>query len=60
MSIGERNLRFRQGWEPPELVEQRRMRRSKEAARAALFDPQLGPGAKAVQKALRSVRQAAL
>ncbi len=51
MSIQERNWRFRQGWEPPELVEQRRRRQAKEATRAALFDPRLGPDAKAVRKA---------
>ena len=45
MSIGERNWRFRQGWEPPELVEQRRQRR---AAEGALFDPRHGPVAKPV------------
>jgi hypothetical protein len=41
MSIRERNWRFQQGWEPPELVEQRRKRR---AAEAALFNPRHGPG----------------
>ena len=58
MSIGERNWRFRQGWEPPELAERRRKRQAREAARAALFDPRLGPGAKAVRKALRSTSRA--
>ncbi len=53
MSIGERNWRFRQGWEPPELVEQRRQRRAAETARAALFNPRHRPGAKPVRKALR-------
>lgn len=53
MGIGERNWRFRQGWEPPELVEQRRKRRAEERARAALFNPRLGPETKAVRKALR-------
>ena len=53
MSIGERNWRFRQGWEPPELVEQRRKRRAEESARAALFNPRLGPKTKAVRRALR-------
>jgi hypothetical protein len=43
MSIGERNWRFRQGWEPPELVEQRRKRHAEEKARAALFNPRHGP-----------------
>ncbi len=50
-SISERNWRSQQGWEPPELVEQRRTRRRQEAARAALFDPRLGPDAKAVRTA---------
>jgi hypothetical protein len=53
ISISERNWRSRQGWEPPELLEQRRKRRKRESARAALFDPRLGPDAKAVQKAQR-------
>jgi hypothetical protein len=53
MSIAERNWRFRQGWEPPELAERRRKRRAEEAARAALFNPRHGPGAKPVRKALR-------
>jgi hypothetical protein len=55
MSIGERNWRFRQGWEPPELVERRRKRRDEEKARAALFNPRHGPEAKPVRKALRKV-----
>lgn len=59
ISIIERNWRSRQGWEPPELVEQRRRRRKEEAARAALFDPRLGPDAKAVQKAQRRTGQLA-
>ena len=53
MSIGERNWRFRQGWEPPELVERRRKRQAEEKARAALFNPRHGPGAKPVRRALR-------
>jgi hypothetical protein len=53
MSISERNWRSGQGWEPPELVSQRRGRQRQEAARAALFDPTLGPDARAVQKAAR-------
>jgi hypothetical protein len=53
ISIGERNWRFRQGWEPPELVERRQRRRAEEKARAALFNPRHGPGAKPVRKALR-------
>ena len=53
ISISERNWRSLQGWEPPELLEQRRKRRKRESARAALFDPRLGPDAKAVQKAQR-------
>jgi hypothetical protein len=32
MSIGERNWRFRQGWEQPELVERRRKRQAEEKA----------------------------
>jgi hypothetical protein len=51
MSIGERNWRFRQGWEPPELIERRRQRQAEEKARAALFNPRHGPGAKPVRKA---------
>lgn len=54
MSIAERNWRFGQGWEPPELVKERRRRRKQEARRSALFDPRLGPDAKAVQKALKT------
>jgi hypothetical protein len=50
MSIAERNWRSRNGWEPPELVERRRERRAEEAARAALFDPRLGPGVATVLK----------
>jgi hypothetical protein len=53
MSIDERNWRFRQGREPPELVEQRRSRQAEESARAALFNPRRGPTAKPVRKALR-------
>lgn len=53
MTISERNWQSRQGWEPPELVEQQRARLKQRAARAALFDPHLGPDAKAVQKARR-------
>jgi hypothetical protein len=53
MTISERNWRFRQGWEPPELVERRRKRSAEEAARAALFNPRHGPTAKPVRKALR-------
>jgi hypothetical protein len=60
MSIGERNWRFRQGWEPPELVERRRKRQAEEKARAALFNPQHGPGAKPVRKALRKAGLTAL
>jgi hypothetical protein len=56
MSISERNWRSGQGWEPPELVQQHRKRRKQEAAQAALFDPRLGPDAKAVQKARRRNR----
>lgn len=56
MSVGERNWRFRQGWEPPELVEQRRKRR---AAEASLFNPRDGSGAKPVRKALRRTGRAA-
>ena len=56
MSISERNWRSRQGWQPPELVEQQRTRLKQQAARAALFDPRLGPDAKAVQKAQRRDR----
>jgi hypothetical protein len=59
MSIGERNWRFRQGWEPPELVERRRKRQAEERARAALFNPRHGPGAKPVRKALRKAGLAA-
>ena len=59
MSIGERNWRSLQGWEPPELVEQRRKRRAEEAARAALFNPRHGPDAKPVRKALRRTSRAA-
>lgn len=59
MSIGERNRRFQQGWEPPELVEQRRQRRAAEAAVAALFNPRHGPTAKPVRKALRRIGRAA-
>ena len=50
MSIAERNWRSGHGWEPPELVKRRRKRRAEEAARAALFDPTLGPGAVAARK----------
>ena len=53
MPISERNWRSRQGWEPPELVQQQRTRLKQQAARAALFDPRLGPDAKAVQEARR-------
>ena len=53
MSISERNWRFRQGWEPPELVERRRKRRAEEAARAPLFNPRHAPSSKPVRKALR-------
>jgi len=42
ISIAERNYRrHASGWEPPELAERRRRA---QAARAALFDPRLGPG----------------
>ena len=44
MSIGERNWRFRQGWEPPERVERRRKRQAEEKARAA------GPAATAAAR----------
>jgi hypothetical protein len=44
MSIAERNWRSGRGWEPPELVGRHRKQRREEAARAALFDPRLGPG----------------
>ena len=45
MSIAERNWRSGQGWEPPELVARRRLRCREMTARAALFDPRLGPAA---------------
>jgi hypothetical protein len=53
MSIAERNWRFRQGWEPPELVELRRKRRKEQARVAALFNPRLGPQNREVRKAQR-------
>jgi hypothetical protein len=53
MTISERNWRVRQGWEPPELVAQRRQWRAAQARRAALFDPTLGSNSKSVRKALR-------
>ena len=60
MTISERNWRFRQGWEPPELVERRRKQQAAEAARAALFNPRHGPMAKPVRKALRRTGLAGL
>jgi len=56
MSVGERNWRFRQGWEPPELVEQRNKQRATEAP---LFNPRHGSEAKPVRKALRRTGLAA-
>jgi hypothetical protein len=53
VSIQERNRRFAEGWVPPEVAERRRKRQARELARAPLFDPRLGPGAKAVGKAMR-------
>jgi hypothetical protein len=53
MTISERNWRVRQGWEPPELVGQRRQRKAAQARQAALFDPRLASNAKSVRKALR-------
>jgi hypothetical protein len=53
MSIAGRNWRFRQGWEPSELVELRRRRRKEQAGVAALFNPRLGPQTREVRKAHR-------
>ncbi len=49
--ISERNWRSRQGWQPPELVQQQRTRLKQQAARAALFNARLGPEDEAVRKA---------
>jgi hypothetical protein len=59
VSIQERNRRFGEGWVPPEVAERRRERHAREIARAPLFDPRLGPGAKAVRKALQRAGLAA-
>lgn len=60
MSLGERNWRFGQGWQPPELAEKYRKQRAAEAARAALFDPRLGPGVKAVLEGQGRARRPAV
>jgi hypothetical protein len=57
MTISERNWRTQQGWQPPELAKERRKRRRQQTAVSALFDPRLGPDAKAVRKALSRRRQ---
>src|SRR6266496_4182269 len=53
MSIAERNWRSGNGWEPPELVARRRLRHREVTARAALFDPRLGPAAATAPQARR-------
>ena len=50
VSIEERNRRFSNGWEPPEIAERRRRRKAEEIMRAPLFDPRLGSGVVAIVK----------
>ena len=57
MPISERNWRLDQGWQPPELAEERRRREIEKVARGALFNPGLGPDAAQVGQALRRRRQ---
>ena len=57
MTISERNWRLAQGWQPPELAEERRTRKIEKIARGALFNPGLGPKAQQVRQALRRRRQ---
>jgi hypothetical protein len=57
MTVSERNWRLAEGWQPPELADERRERKKQATARAALFNPELGPGAKTVRKALRRRRR---
>jgi hypothetical protein len=57
MPISERNWRLDQGWQPPELAEERRTREIQKIARGALFNPALGPDAQQVRQALRRRRQ---
>jgi hypothetical protein len=52
ITISERNWRLQQGWQPPELADDRRTRKIEEITRAVLFDPRLGSDAKSVRKAL--------
>lgn len=47
MSIGERNWRFRQGWEPPELVERRRKRQAEEKGPGCSVQSATWPGGEA-------------
>lgn len=58
VSIAERNRRFSEGWLPPVLAERYQERRAAEAARAPLFDPELGPGIAKVLETWNSVGRA--
>src|SRR5882724_3311526 len=53
LSVAERNRRRASGWEPPELAERRRREHDAKVARAALFDPKLGPGVTAALQGRR-------
>jgi len=54
LSIAERNhRRHASGWEPPELAERHRKEHAAKVARAALFDPRLGPGVTAALEGRR-------
>ena len=53
LSVAERNRRCANGWEPPELAERRRREHDAKVARAALLDPELGPGVTAALQGRR-------
>jgi hypothetical protein len=57
MPISERNWRLDQGWQPPELAEEQRMRKIEKVARDPLFNPRFGPDQQQVRQALRRRRQ---
>lgn len=57
MPVSERNWRLAQGWQPPELADERRARKIQNVARAVLFDPRRGSDAHQVRRALRRRRQ---